>query len=306
MSRRTLGWITGCLILVLGVGLYTVRGQEPAKQPKADDNAAKNKRLVYVVKYGAAKDLAGVLDKHFKGAAEVQVLADSPSNCLLINAPPAAFQEAVKLLGQIDRRPQMVAVEVLIIEAMPKKPDGGQPGRGEKELDEKEFTGPMDEVANKVEALRKKGLLGGVKRLQLTGVENQRATTNVGELVPQVTGVTRAAVGRVVKQIVYRSTGTEFQVTPRVGPDKTILLDLTVNDSRLRVPEDGVELGKDDNGAPILAAEIVTAVLQAKLSVPSGQAVLAKEVKTTSKSGQTQTLVIVAARVVEPEAKGNK
>lgn len=295
MSRRILGLTVGCLLLAFGVG---VRGQ--------DKDAAKNQRLVYVVKWGSAKELAAQLDKHFKGAAEVQALPDLNSNCLLINAPPAAFQEVVKLLEQIDRRPQVVAVEVLVIEAVPKKPDGGQPGQGEKELDEKEFTGTMDEVAKRAQALQRRGQLGAVKRFQLTGVENQLALTDVGELVPMVTGVTRVAGGKVVRQHTFQRTGTALRVTPRVGPDRMILLDLSVSDSRLRVPEDGPELGKDDNGAPIRISEVVQAVVSSKLALPSGQTVLVKDVKTTSKSGQAQTLVIVGARVVDEAPKGNK
>ena len=40
-----------------------------------------------------------------------------------------------------------------------------------------------------------------------------------------------------------------------------------------------------------------------KISVASGKAALAKDAKVTSKKGQGETLIVVGARVVEPEAK---
>ncbi len=62
-------------------------------------------------------------------------------------------------------------------------------------------------------------------------------------------------------------------------------------------------MGKDDKGNPIPAAEILVTKLAAKVSVVSGKAALAKDVKVTSKEGQGETLIVVGARVVEPEAK---
>ena len=71
-------------------------------------------------------------------------------------------------------------------------------------------------------------------------------------------------------------------------------------------PEDGAQIGQDENGKPIRAADFITARLDTKLDVAPGQAVAARGVKTTSKSGQAQTLVIVTARVVDPDADSKK
>jgi|SRR5215470_3016167 len=65
---------------------------------------AEPKRGSYVVKYAAAKDLAGILAKHFKGAADIQAGPEGTSNCLLVSAPPAVFDEVMKTLEQLDRR----------------------------------------------------------------------------------------------------------------------------------------------------------------------------------------------------------
>src|SRR5262249_18831086 len=123
---------------------------------------------------------------------------------------------------------------------------------------------------------------------------------------PYVTGVAvRAAGGVGTRMISYRDTGTTLRVTPRVTPEKAVALDLTLEDSRMHVPDDGVAIGTDENGAAVRATEFVRASLTAKLTVAAGQAVFAKGVKTESKSEQAQTWVVVTAHVVEPE-KGGK
>jgi type II secretory pathway component HofQ len=116
-----------------------------------------------------------------------------------------------------------------------------------------------------------------------------------------VAGVNVSSTGIAIRNIMYRNTGTQVRLTPRVTPEKAIALDLRVDDARLHVPEDGIPIGKDEKGMPILATEFIDARLEAKLSVPSGKAVAALGVKTNSKSGNAQTLIVVTARVVEPD-----
>ena len=51
---------------------------------------------------------------------------------------------------------------------------------------------------------------------------------------------------------------------------------------------------------------VIPLVLLMRRSVASGKAVAARGVQTTSKSGQTQTLVIVSAQLAEPDPKDGK
>jgi CheY-like chemotaxis protein len=53
----------------------------------------------------AHKDLAGILAKHFKGAAEFEASPEGTGNCLLVNARPGVFDDVVKLLELLDQRP---------------------------------------------------------------------------------------------------------------------------------------------------------------------------------------------------------
>jgi type II secretory pathway component GspD/PulD (secretin) len=269
----------------------------PASEPT-------NKRTIYVVKHGDAKELAGILGKHFKGVAEIQVLPDSPSNCLLISADSKVFTEVVQLLEKLDRRPQVVSVELLIAEVPASKAKDGKLAPGK--LDEKEFSGPAKEVVEKLEARRGDGSIASLKRIQLTAVENQIASVTLGETKPIVSAVTVTGTGRVAKSIMYRNTGTKAQITVRVAPENAVVLELDINDTRLHIPEGGIELGKDAGGESIRAVEIASAILKSKLTVRSEHALVAQGVKTESKSSQAQTLIVVTARILDAGTKAAK
>jgi hypothetical protein len=236
--------------------------------------AAEQKRGAYVVKYAAAKDLAGILAKHFKGDAEIQTGPEGSSNCLLINASPAVFDEVIKTLEQLDRRPHSVSVEVLVIEL---------PADKDKRPDEKEFSGTIDDVATRLSAMMKKGQVAGYKGVQLSALEGQLGMMAVGENKPFTLGP---------GLVTYRDVGTRVKVTPQVTADQSVTLDLKVEDGRSR--ESTTVAGRP---------EFISSSFSGKISVASGKAVLVKNVKVVSKEGEGETLIVVGARVVEPEAK---
>src|SRR5262249_16352478 len=134
-----------------------------------DNPAPKAKRMLYSVKHQDAKDLAAVLAKHFKDDAEIHPLPAPPSTCLRVRTEPSG-----KVVGELDRRPRLVAVELIIAELPPKA------AADEKAVDEKEFTGPAKEVLDRVESHRKKGLFTGVKRFQFVAIESQPTTLATG------------------------------------------------------------------------------------------------------------------------------
>jgi type II secretory pathway component GspD/PulD (secretin) len=256
---------------------------------------AKAKRIVHVVKYGSAKDLAKALSAHFKGVAEVETLPEPNGNILLLRVDPAAFDEVVKLLGMLDRPPRTIAVDVWIADVPLGKGD-----KPKEEIDEKELTGTADAIEAKLRALQRKGQIESVKRIQMTALENQTASLLLGESKPYTVGVTVTGTGREARSIAYRSLGTQIKVTPRVGPDKVVTLELATDDSRLHVPEDAPAIGTGADGKPIRASSFLTAKFDGKVNVPSGQTVVVQGVKMTSPG---QSLVIVAARVVEDGGK---
>jgi Bacterial type II/III secretion system short domain/Bacterial type II and III secretion system protein len=289
------------LALTLGFALCMAWGQEKGSAlPAKADDAGRAKRLVYVVQHGSAKDLAAVLGKHFKSDAEVQVLPDSPANCLLISAPAPVFDEVVKLLAQLDRAPQSVVVEVLVAEVPAPKGDG-KAETPTRDLQVKDFNGPAADVLAKVEMLQSKGVVGKLHRVQLTLVEGRPATVFDGAVQPYVTSTTKTALGVTTQSVARQNVGTQTRATAHVTPDKKIELDLEVTAAWM-VPDPNVVLGTNETGAPIHATSHVTARYGNKLSLTPGQAVAAQDVKNTSKSNKEQTLIIVSARLVDPNA----
>jgi hypothetical protein len=91
----------------------------------------------------------------------------------------------------------------------------------------------------------------------------------------------------------YRNVGTRVKVTPQVMANGSVTLDLSVEDSHGR--DSATVEGKTEFSMTSLAG---------KISVESGKAVLAKDVKAKSKEGEGEILMVVGARVAEPEAKG--
>jgi type II secretory pathway component GspD/PulD (secretin) len=237
------------------------------------------KRGAYVVKYAAAKDLAAILRKHFKGAAEVQAGPEDSSNCLLVNAPPAVFDEVMNLLDKLDRRPQSVVVEVIVVELPAKK--AHDKGKGPDEYD---LSGPIDEVVERLGALLRRGQVAGFKHLRLTTLEGQPASLTQDENKPFATAANSFA---------YRMVGTHVRVTPQVTADRSVTLDLSVQDSRDR----------DSAGTPG-HPEFVLTSLTGKVRVASGKAVLAKDAKVISEEGRGETLLVVGARIMESGAAG--
>lgn len=263
-----------------------------------DASAPKSQRLAFIVRHGDARKLAGVLGKHFKGDAEVQAAPNVTANCLLIRATPAVLAEAAKLLEKLDRAPRLVTVEIVVAEVAP-------PRKGEQAqaIDTKTLSGAADAVQGEIEALRRRGAFGSVRRIELTAAEGQPTSTIIGATTPIVDRMNITATGIMQRSISYRNTGTRAQAKVRVGAEGAVALDLDLEDSRLRVAPDAPVVGKDDTGAAIRATEIVMSRLKSRLTLRPGQSVLAEGVQTKASSGTAQTLVIVTARVIEPAAK---
>jgi type II secretory pathway component GspD/PulD (secretin) len=227
------------------------------------------------VKNGDAAALAEVLARNFKGEATVSALPTG--NALLVTASPQVTADLTKLLDQIDRKPQTVEVEVVLIE-VPAPKDG------------KELTPAA------AEALVKDGR---GQRIKLRAVEGEPVTSTTGGSKPVTTSSTivggggRGAFGGggpvAQRAISYHPVGTTVKLTARVGSEDTVALDLNVQDSRVRPADPGDEGG---------AAGFETASLSTKLNVPAGKAVFAQTVRTDGKAGATVSVVVVTARVV--------
>ena len=167
-----------------------------------------------------------------------------------------------------------------------------------------------------------------MKTVRLTTLERQVGRSQVGENRPFVTGVAVAGGGlggraggggarggagagggaggggTAMQSISYRNVGTSAKVKPEVGADEQVTLDVQVEDSRMRPAEGGATAGgTDEKGAAVRTPEFTTLTVESRLKVRSGHIVLAEGTQTGPKSGQTQAVVLVSARLDDGNSK---
>jgi hypothetical protein len=280
--------------LALLCGLFAINSGTAQDRRSAPPDATppKPQRTHYTVRNADPVILAEVVGKHFKGDADIIAAPAGSGNAVLVSGSPAIVPEVVKLLEQLDRKPRTVEVEVTIAE-LPAPKDG------------KALT-PADLAT--AEAMVKDGK---GQRIKLTATEGQPVTTTIGGNKPITTSSTVAPGGGgfgrpggaggaggggpvTQKSIIYHAVGTTVKMTARVGSDDAIAMDLNVQDSKVRAPEEeGGAPGFDNN------------TLNTKLSIPAGKSVVAQTVRTEGKTGPTVAVVIVTARVVDPAAAKN-
>jgi type II secretory pathway component GspD/PulD (secretin) len=308
MSRTLKGWAVGGVALAAAVASFSVRAepQPPAAEASAaqagQSNAssdARSRRRIVPVQNGSAKDLAAVLQKHFQGEAEIQAAPDSSNNSLLVAAVPAVFDEVVETLAQLDRPSKKLVVDVLLVDVLsPREAGIGKPG-GEKAVDERDFTGPIEKVLARLETLASQKKIVNVRQMRIETLENQSGMFQAGEQKPVINGFTTSAVTGVASPTVQqRPAGSVVTVTPRVVGAGKVVLELLVRNDRIESPEDGVELAKGANG-PLIAPEVVTVSLQSRITVSAGQTAVVGGMQNNALLKQTQTHIIVAARIAE-------
>ena len=281
--------------LTLLCGLFAINSgtAQDRKSAPPDATPPKPLRTHYIVRNADPVILAEVVGKHFKGDADIIAAPAGSGNAVLVSGPPAIVPEVVQLLAQLDRKPRTVEVEVTIAE-LPAPKDG------------KALT-PADLATADAMVKDGKG-----QRIKLISTEGQPVSTTIGGNKPLVSSSTVApggggfgrpggaggaggAGGPVMqKSITYHAVGTTVKMTARVGSDDAIAMDLNVQDSKVRAPEEeGGAPGFDNN------------TLSTKLSIPAGKSVVAQTVRTEGKAGPTVAVVIVTARVVDPAAAKN-
>jgi type II secretory pathway component GspD/PulD (secretin) len=256
---------------------------------KPEEAAPVKNRLVYLVRYGDAQQLATTLSKHFKDEPALQIVPETTGNALLVTAPAFLADELIKTLDQLDRRPRQVLIDVLIAEVPLQEKENG--------FDPADFKGPGDTVLPKIEHLARKAKLNHLRRFQISTLENQPGKVLIGESKPFVAAVNNrgggGGGGPNTFSITYRDVGSTISALPRVSPDGDITIELQVEESRANTPDDGVPLAQGVN-----ATEFIKATFTGKVSVAAGQCALADGVKTEAKNLKVQTIVVVAAKVV--------
>lgn len=260
----------------------------------------KTERTIVDVRYGSAKNLAEVLNKHFKSDLEFQAVPESTSNVLLLSGTKPILAEAKEVLEKLDRASRQVTLEIWIAELSP-------PGMGA-EVASKTLHGPLEEVRNRLEELHRKGQITVLRRYELKASENQAATLSHLENRPFASGSSATfggggPGGRKTMSVTFRAVGVKMSATARIPPGGEIALDLNLEDSRPNSSADAPVVANDDAGNPIRATDFLSTMVEGKLTLRPGYATQVQGTVTRSKLGTGQTLIVVGVAMAEMKAK---
>ncbi|HEY0038172.1 MAG TPA: secretin N-terminal domain-containing protein, partial [Longimicrobium sp.] len=244
----------------------------PPLDPAADPDA----RPAAQVEPGLPGDVAG----------EVQIVADEPTNSLLVRATPGDWEVIRQAIDVLDLRPLQVMIEVLIAEvsrnddvefstsARGSNENAGRPLRG--------LLGQADTVSAggialrifrlggldldvTLNALASSGRVRILSRPILLAQNNREARILVGDEVPFLQVVRTLPTSDAVRdQVVqYRDVGTSLTITPTINPDGYVSLQV--------VQEVSTVTGQ--SAPPLNAPQIGTREAATHLFVRNGQTV---------------------------------
>ena len=150
-------------------------------------------------------------------------------------------------------------------------------------------------TAEQILDLEKQGKLANSTRVQLATLDMQTARVQYGESVPVATGSTiRPGGGPPAVSYRMTETGTIIEATPRVEEDGSVVLLLSVQETRL-VPGSKVGAEKEDAGG---FTPTKTAMMNVKttLRVPVGKSVVTGGQRSDKDPGQTW--IVISAKVI--------
>ena len=270
MTRLTLLTLVYCFLSHTGIAQDKKTIQLKKASP-GGSGVTRVHRTHYVAQNADPVILAEVVGKHFEGEAKL-IPAPASGNAILVSGRPEVVADVVKLLEQMDRPARTVEVEIIFVD-VPAPKEGKEEDLG-------------GDLLARIETLAKDG---SSQRIKLTVVEGQPVTTTTGGDKPIVSrsGPEGKGFGR-SSSINYRPLGTTVRLSARVKSYDTVLLDLSLDDSQVRLADPADEPPSFDKSS-----------LSTTVSVPARKAVLAQAIRTQGKTGVTTSAVIVTARVVD-------
>ena len=262
----------------------------------------------------------------------VLVLPEPISNSVLISATPAVCGEITRLIEQLDRKPAMVSLELLIAEVTyrdaEESPAGDPPTGAENRPGPPEIVGlPGDSQFSAERLLKELGLdatagsapagdagvdgprnqkprrVEVLSRVQLTASNNQPASIQVGKQEPVIRGSQVSRTGGRINNVTLEHVGLLVNVTPRIAPDGHVTIELKVEESRLGPVDEGVPLASGEGHAEVRMPRTVTTSLETTVTAADGQTVVLGGLITKSASRRVDLVILASPRVVRGGAQ---
>jgi type II secretory pathway component GspD/PulD (secretin) len=121
-----------------------------------------------------------------------------------------------------------------------------------------------------IRALQNDGRLEVLSRPQILTADNKPANINVGQRVPLLNNTTTTPQGGSVSGINYENVGVNLQVTPRIGADGAVRMEISTTNSALSSSTVSVPAGSGTTAVPIINERRASTFV----SVQSGQSIL--------------------------------
>jgi type II secretory pathway component GspD/PulD (secretin) len=158
-----------------------------------------------------------------------------------------------------------------------------------------------------IQQLEKAGKLDCLTRVQLTAVEGQKASFQVGQRVARITGSQRSggfgggAGGGQVNSFTFDNVGLMLRVTPQIRRDGLVVMSIDVERSQLGPAEEGPVISKPTDGDAIRAVPIESLTTETTLSARSGQGVVVGMQQTKRQGRQSELLIVVTPTLLGNE-----
>jgi general secretion pathway protein D len=275
----------------------------------------------------------------------VRVGVDKQSNALLFSASPARWVQIQKILDEIDKTPDQVLIEASILEVtLSDERDlgvdwsimgaGGRLNAGNinngTSTVSATFPGVSVTFLDKdikaaVNALSSKSAVEVVSAPKIVALDNHTAKLDVGDQVPVTTQSAQSTSGSgspIVNTVDYRSTGIILNVTPRIGGDDRILLEIeqevssVANTTTSGIDSPTIQQRKisttlilDNGGVVALGGLIGTNRSSSDTGIPflSQIPYAGALFKThTKKATRTELIVLITAKIIRDKASSQR
>ena len=210
---------------------------------------------------GAPTAFPGVSGEGAPPAVEIRFVADEVTNAVIVTTYPRLWKEIEQTIHKLDKMPRQVLIEVLAAEVtltddtklgiewavrsgrfdVSSSPSGLLPSRpassliplgGAVPIGFNFFTFAADKFLAALNALASENRVNVLSNPSIMTAENRKAVINVSTSVPIVTSqqvpvATGGITGNAITQTVeYRDAGIILTVTPRIGEQGTVALDV--------------------------------------------------------------------------------
>jgi general secretion pathway protein D len=220
----------------------------------------------------AGAGVSGAPGESARALGEIRFVADEVTNAVIVTTYPRTWKEIEETIKQLDRMPRQVLIEVLAAEvsltddtklgiewavrsgkfSATSSPSGVLPGKaalsliplgGPVPMGLTAFAFATDKFLSALNALAIEDKVNVLSSPSIMTTENKKAVINVSTSVPIVTSqqvpvATGGITGNSITQAVeYRDAGVILTVTPRIGEQGTVALEVRQEVNEVGAPE---------------------------------------------------------------------